>query len=211
MTKNKVLTEAFKWLFIGLLICFGVSYAATLAPNEIYGAFSGYGYLIYAILELVFAIILIVRIRKMKPLTAKIIYILYTALSGLSLGGLMLVYTGESICYVFLATALIFGAFAIVGKVTKMDLSKWIVYLSIALLAIIILEVINILLANNTLDMVLCIITILIFCAYVAYDIQVILRSSDEIPNQGIYCAFSLFLDFINLFINLLDLFGKRD
>ena len=214
MNKNEVLTNAFTWLFIGLLICFGTSYITTF--NEtiftmIFSAFGGYGYLIYLVLELVVAFILMLRIYKLKPTTAKILYIAYTALTGISLTGIFAVYTSSSITYVFLATALIFGIFAIIGKTTDIDLSKWSIYLFVALIAIIILEIINMFLLNNTLNMILCIVSILVFCAYTAYDIQNAVDKSymANCANKGIYCAFQLFIDFINIFIDLLRLFGK--
>ena len=214
MNKNEVLTSAFTWLFIGLLICFGTSYITTF--NEtiftmIFSAFGGYGYLIYLVLELVVAFILMFRIYKLKPTTAKILYIAYTALTGISLTGIFAVYTSSSITYVFLATALIFGIFAIIGKTTDIDLSKWSIYLFVALIAIIILEIINMFLLNNTLNMILCIVSILVFCAYTAYDIQNAVDKSymANCANKGIYCAFQLFIDFINIFIDLLRLFGK--
>lgn len=214
MNKKDILTQTFTWLFVGLLVCFGVSLLTSLSLPiymAVYGAFGGYGYLIYAIVEIVVAIILIVRIKKLKPLTAKILYLLYAALTGLSLTGIFMVYTASSITFVFLATAIVFGIFAFIGKTTDIDLSKWGVYLLVALIAIIILEIINIFLMNNTLNMVLCIASILIFCAYTAYDIQLVLNNSFlvDTENKGIYCAFQLFIDFINIFIRLLRLFGR--
>ena len=214
MEKNNTLTSAFTWLFIGLLICFGVSYITSFSEtiaNLVFGAFGGFGYLIYLILELVVAFILVLRIHKLKPLTAKILYISYTALTGLSLTGIFLVYTSSSLTYVFLITALIFGVFAIIGKTTNIDLSKWAIYVVVALLAVIVLEIVNIFLLNNTLNMILCIASILIFSFYIAYDIQKALDKSflAECENKGIYCAFQLFLDFINIFLDLLRLFGQ--
>lgn len=214
MEKNKILSDAFMWLFIGLLTCFGISYVTTLDMNvfaSIYGAFGGYSYLIFAILEIVLAIVLSVRITKMKPTTAKLLYIAYCILTGLSLTGIFVVYTASSLTFVFLATAIIFGIFAFIGKTTKVDLSKWYIFLFVALIAIIILEIINIFLMNNTLNMILCIISILVFSAYTAYDVQSALNKSylANCENKGIYCAFQLFLDFINLFMDLLRLFGK--
>ena len=126
MDKKSLLSQAFYWMFIGLLICFGVSYVATMNEDMIelvYLSFGGYAYIIYAILELVLVIFLAVRVQKMKESTAKIVYCLYTALTGLSLGGIFMIYTKASIAFVFLAAALIFGAFAYLGKKTAMDLS----------------------------------------------------------------------------------------
>ncbi len=214
MKNNEVLSNAFKWLFIGLLICFGISYVSTLNEDIFlltYGSFGGNAFLVYAIAEIVLAIILSVRITKMKPLTAKILYIGYSLLTGLSLSGIFLIYTASSLTFVFLVTAIIFGAFSIIGKTTDIDLSKWYIYLFVALLAIIILEIVNIFLLNNTLNIILGIVTILVFCAYTAYDVQLAMNNEflAECENKGIYIAFQLFLDFINLFLKLLRLFGK--
>lgn len=214
MKKNEVLSNAFAWLFIGLLVCFAISYVSTYSVeiiNLIYGSLNGYGYLVFAILEIVIALIFIARIRKLSPIAAKIMYLLYAALTGLSLTGIFIVYTSTSLTFVFLATAILFGIFAIIGKTTNIDLSKWYVYLLVALLAIIILDIINIFLLNKTLNLVTCIIAILVFCAYIAYDIQKALDPYflDDTNNKGIYIAFNLFLDFINIFIRLLSLFGR--
>ena len=216
MNNNKILTDAFKWLFLGLLTCFAISYITTLDQNiinAVYNGFGGLSYLLYAIAEIVIAICLTFFIKKLNPLLAKILFVLYSILTGLSLSGIFIIYTKTSIAFVFLATALIFGAFAIIGKTTKIDLSKWTVYLFVALLAIIVLEIINIFLANNTLNMVLCIVSILVFSAYVAYDVQFAIQKASygDTENIGIYCAFQLFVDFINLFIRLLNLFGNSD
>ena len=147
----------------------------------------------------------------MPPMLARILYIIYTAITGLSLTGIFYIYTAASISYVFLATAAIFGTFAIIGKTTKIDLSRWWIYLLVGLIGVLVLEIINIFVANNTLNMIVCIISILVFSGYVAYDVNRLLHSSylDETDNKGIYFAFQLFLDFINLFIRLLELFGK--
>ena len=171
----------------------------------------GFNYIIYVVLELALAVFLSVRIFKMKPMTAKICYLLYTILTGLTLTGIFLVYTKSSICFVFLATAIVFGAFALVGKFTKIDMTKWSIYLFFALIAIIVLQFINMFIANHELNMILCVISVLIFCAYTAYDVQKVYRLAEQQTpeNTSIYCAFSLFLDFINLFIDLLRLFGK--
>ena len=214
--KNNIVTNTFGWLFIGLLVCFGTAYVSTFNETIATSVFTLFGdatIVIYAIAEIVIAIILTFTILKLNPLIAKILYILYTALTGLSLNSIFIVYTSSSITYVFLATAIIFGIFAFIGKTTKIDLSKWSTFLFVALLSIIILELINIFLANNTLNMLLCIITILVFSAYVAYDIQKVVDPIflSEVDNKAIFCAFELFLDFINIFIHLLSLFGKSD
>ena len=193
MNKNELLTDTFKWLFIGLLVCFGISYLTCMNDNIYYMVYGGLGrntYILYI---------------------AKLLYLAYTALTGITLSSIFLIYTGSSIVFVFLATAIIFGIFAIIGKTTKMDLSKWGVFLLVALIAIIILELINLFVMNNTLDMILCIVVILVFAAYTAYDVNRLVNGYNQFNNQGIYFALQLFLDFINIFIKLLRLLGKRN
>lgn len=215
MDKNKLITDTFKWLFIGLLACFGVSYASSLSEEiimTVYGSLGGYSYLVFVILELVLAVTFSVGIRKYSPTVAKLLYLAYSVLTGLSLTGIFIVYTESSIAFVFLATSLVVGLFAIIGKCTKIDLSNYGVYLLIALIAIIIIELINAFLLNNTLNIILAVVTIIVFCGYVAYDINQLLRNSylDDTENKAVYYAFQLFLDFINIFLKLLRLFGKE-
>lgn len=217
MDNKNVLTSTFGWLFVGLLVCFGISFLTSYNEDILLLAFTWAGYntiYLYAVLELILVFALSLFIKKMPATLAKICYILYTALTGLSLTGIFLVYTTSSIAFVFLATAIIFGVFALVGKNTNVDLSKWYIYLVVALFAITFLEIINIFVLNETLDMILCIIGIVVFAGFVAYDIKkVILIANSTVTdesNMGIYCAFQLFLDIINIFLDLIRLFGRR-
>lgn len=210
---REVIVDAFKWLFIGLLICFASSYITTQIPR-IWTLIYSKGYVTISIIaELVIAFILVLRVRKLSPITAKILYILYTALTGMSLSWILLLYTGNSITFVFLVTSIIFGIFAIIGKNTEIDLMKWSTYLFIALICIILLEIINIFVLSSTLSIITCIASIVLFTAYIAYDIKYALTMAENLgENAGIYCAFQLFLDFINIFLRLLELFGhSRD
>lgn len=212
--KNNILSNAFLWLFIGLMVCFGVSYISTFniqIATSIYAGFHGYAYLIFFISELAIAFILSSLIRKINPLLAKLLYLIYCGLTGLSLTGIFIVYTSSALCYIFLVTAIIFAIFAAIGKYTKIDLSKYGIYLLIGLLATFVLEIINLFLMNNTFDMFLSFIIILVFCGYIAYDVNHAINDDflSDTENKGIYIAFQLFLDFINIFIELLRLFGK--
>ena len=209
--KNKVISDTFKWLFVGLLVCFGISYYVSTSNEMLNLIYGNNKIMIYIVLELGLCIALSLFIAKLNPIVATILYLLYTSLTGLSLTGIFIVYTHSSIAIVFLVTAIIFGLFAFLGKTTNIDLSKWSVYLFIALIAIIVLEVINLFVMNNTLNMILSIAVILLFSAYTAYDINRLIRTDYDFPNKGIFFAFQLFLDFINIFIGLLSLFGRRN
>ena len=145
----------------------------------------------------------------MTSTKAKILYLSYSALTGLTFSSIFIVYEISSIIFIFLASSLVFGIFSMLGKSDKFDLSHYGLYLGIGLFGAIILEVINIFLMNNTLDIILCVVILGIFVAYVAYDIQKILRHYEQNNNMAVYGAFQLYLDFINIFLRLLRLFGN--
>ena len=209
---NQIFTKVFMWMFIGLLVTFGTGYYISLNSNMFYNVFAKY-YLILAIIEIGVAIFLSVRIRKMSSMTAKILYLLYTFLTGLTFSAIFVVYEVTSIIYVFGISALIFGIFAAIGYFTKIDLSRIGVYLIMILIGIIICSIINIFVKSEAFNLGLVIAALIIFIIYVAYDIQVIKKNMYGIPdeeNLAIYGAFQLYLDFINIFIRLLELFGNR-
>lgn len=209
---NQIFTKVFMWMFIGLLVTFGTGYYISLNSNMFYNVFAKY-YLILAIIEIGVAIFLSVRIRKMSSMTAKILYLLYTFLTGLTFSAIFVVYEVTSIIYVFGISALIFGIFAAIGYFTKIDLSRIGVYLMMILIGIIICSIINIFVKSEAFNLGLVIAALIIFIIYVAYDIQVIKKNMYGIPdeeNLAIYGAFQLYLDFINIFIRLLELFGNR-
>ena len=209
--ENKIYSKVFLWLFIGLLVTFATGlYTATnqSALNVIFG--KGF-YFILVIVELALAVFLAARIRKMQPTTAKVCYLLYTFFTGLTFASLFVVYKLTSIIMVFGITAVLFLIFAVIGKITKVDLSKLGTYLFMMLIAIIICTIINIFLGNSTFDIFITIISIVVFLGYIAYDVQKIQRLQGFIDdeNLAVIGAFELYLDFINVFIDLLRLFGE--
>jgi hypothetical protein len=211
---NSLFSKIFMWMFIGLAITFGVGYYISSDLNLILKIFQNSTYLIIAIAEVVIAIILGARINKMSPMTAKILFIAYAALTGLTFSSIFIVYEISSIIYVFAISAIIFLVFGLLGYFTKIDLTKISTILFMLLLGIIILSFANIFIGSETLDLGLCIIGLVVFLVYIAYDIQKIKRKLYNISNQenlAIYGALELYLDFINIFIRLLQLFGKND
>lgn len=207
--KNEFLGKVFRWLGLGLLVTFITAYFTSTNINLLSAIFAGYGYLIIIVLELGLAIYLSARIRGMSTTTAIACYLGYSVLTGLTLSSIFIVYEITSIIYILLATALTFFVFSLLGKSDKFDLSHYGIYLFVILIGILIMELINIFLMNNTLNMILCIAGLGAFVGYVAYDVQRILRYYEETENMAIIGAFNLYLDFINIFIRLLELFGK--
>ena len=208
---NKIYSKVFMWMFIGLLVTFITGIYTSTNVDALEVIFNKSGYWILLIVELGLAIFLSARIHKMSPITAKICYLLYTFFTGLTFSSIFIVYKIESIMLVFLVTAILFLIFAIIGKTTKVDLTKIGTILLMALLGIIICTIINIFLQNSTFDMILSGISVLIFLGFIAYDIQKIKRLDGWVneENLAVIGAFELYLDFINIFLDLLNLFGN--
>jgi len=215
MDSKTVLPKVFSWMFVGLMVTFLTGYVVSLNPNMLINVLSSGFLWILIILEFGLVIFLSARITKMQPTTAKISFLLYSFVSGLTFSSIFVVYELSSIMLVFLITALIFGVFALIGSTTKMDLSSLGTYLMMALLGVIICLIINIFINSTTFDLILSIITVIVFIGFTAYDVQKVMRLSEENimeeDNIAIYGALELYLDFINIFLELLKYFGKNN
>lgn len=213
LTDNKIFSKVFFWMFIGLAITFGVGYYVSLNENMLYNVFSTY-YIFLIIAEIAVVIWLSAKIRKMKPMTAKILFCLYSFLTGLTFSSIFVIYNLMSIMSVFGITAVIFLIFALIGYYTKIDLTKLSVYLFMALIGIIICTIINMFVGSSTFDLGITIVCLIVFIIYIAYDIQIIKRNLymiEETDNLAIYGALQLYIDFINIFLDLLRIFGKSN
>jgi hypothetical protein len=146
----------------------------------------------------------------MSSTTAKVLYLIYTAISGLTFSSIFVVYELTSIMLVFGITSILFLLFALIGKFTKIDLTKMGIYFLMILIGVIICSIINIFIGNTTLDIILSSISIIIFLGFIAFDIKKIesLEGTIDDENLAVYGAFQLYLDFINIFIDLLKIFG---
>lgn len=147
----------------------------------------------------------------MQPMTAKILFYLYSFLTGLTFSAIFVAYEMNSIVLIFGMTSALFAVMALIGKYTNLDLTKMGTILFIGLIGIVIASLINIIIGSETIDILVTIVGIIIFIGYIAYDVQKIkyIAASLEEDKAAIICAFELYLDFINLFIKLLRLFGK--
>ena len=139
-------------------------------------------------------------------------YLLYSFLTGLTLSSIFIIYDITSIIYAFGVTSGLILLFAILGYFTKIDLTKFSTYLFMGLLGLIICEIINIFVGSASFNFILLILGVIIFIGYIAFDIQKVKENiygldEDKLPIMG---ALELYMDFINLFIRLLELFGKR-
>ena len=210
MELREVYSKMFGWMFVGLLVTFLTGYIVS-NNYDILLLVVQVPFIVYAIIEIGLVIFFSLKIKTMSSTTAKICFILYSFVTGLTFSFLFLVYELYSLIYVFGITAFIFGIFALIGYFTKIDLSKISTFLFMSLFAIIICSLINMFIGNETFDLILTIIGIVVFLGYTAYDIQKVKYQLDSFPqeNLAIYGALELYLDFINLFLRLLQLFGR--
>lgn len=211
---KKLYSKIFLWMAIGLLVTFGTGYLVSLYPNMINKIFGRWGYVTCIVIELTLVTLLSFRIFKLKPTTAKIMFLLYSFVTGLTFSSIFVYYNLNNIMIVFLITAVIYGLLALFGYKTKIDLSKGLPYLLSILVGVVVVSIINLFLHSNKLVFVLSIVTIIVFLLITAYDVKKIkyLKKSD-LPkaNLAIYGALELYLDFINIFMNLLNIFGNSD
>ena len=144
MGDNKLLSKSFLWMCIGLLVTFVTGFGISMNERMLENIFGGSGFWILIILEFVLVIVLSARVMKMNPTTAKICFILYSFVSGLTFSSIFVVYELTSIMMIFLVSAIIFGIMAFIGYTTKVDLSRVGFYLLMALLGVILVSIINI-------------------------------------------------------------------
>jgi len=214
-----LMRKVYVWMTLALVITGFTAYGVattpglmmTIATNKI--LFWG---LIIAELGLVFAIS--GAINKLSLMSATLLFILYSVINGATLSFLFAIYTMSSIANVFFITAGTFAVMAFVGYTTKTDLTSMGKILFMALIGIIIATVVNIFVKSSGLQMIVSYIGVLIFVGLTAYDSQKIKQMLLMAPDAGegaqkiaLLGALALYLDFINLFIYLLRIFGKRE
>ena len=169
------------------------------------------------IAELLLAVVFTALFNRLSFNVASILFGLYALLTGVSISPIFLLYTQESIALTFFVTAGTFGAMSLFGYFTKKDLSPWGRYLMMGLFGIIIASVVNLFMQSSRLEWITTYVGVVVFVLLTAYDTQKIknlLVERDELNEGSLKLAllgsFMLYLDFINLFLKLLRLFGKR-
>ena len=170
------------------------------------------------LLPLGFVFFLSFRVYKMSLGAAQATFWLFAAAMGLSLSSIFLVFTGQSITQVFFVTAIAFGGLSLYGYTTKKDLSGWGSFLLMGVIGIIAAGLVNLFLQSTALQFAISVIGVLVFAGLTAYDTQRIKDGYFEVMNDAtlagkaaIMGALSLYLDFINMFTMLLQLFGNRE
>ena len=210
METNEMYVNILKWLAIGLIVSFGIGFYLSNNLELLMNMSVKPMFWIAVIGEVVIALLFSFLLPKINATTAKILYLVYSALTGLNFGLIFIIYKVSSIIMMFLVTSIVFAVMALWGKNTKKDLSKMGTYLALAFLGVFILMILNIFLKLPSLDLVLCIVCTVIFILYIGYDMKNAIRLAEAYDEKGeIFGAFQLYLDFINLFLRLLELFGN--
>src|SRR3979490_3652799 len=199
----------------GLALTGIVAYAA--AASGFYEAIAGTPIIwIVMLAPLGFVLALSFGIQRLSAETPMVLFWIYAAIMGLSLGSIFLVFTGTSIARVFFITAATYGAMSLYGYTTKSDLSGFGSFLFMGLIGIVIASLVNIFVGSSALQFAISIIGVIVFVSLTAYDTQRIKQmylesdTAEIAGKKAVLGALALYLDFINLFMMLLQLFGQR-
>ena len=220
--QSAFMTQVYGWMTLALSVTGLAAYYTANTPwlmQAIFGSkIAFYGLIIGTFLLVGW---LVLAIRKMSPVTATMVFLGYSLLNGLLFGSIFMAYTESSIALTFFITAGTFAAMSIYGYTTKADLSRIGNIAVMALIGIVIASLVNMFMQNETLYWIISYVGVAVFVALIAYDTQKIknigIHGFDESgglvaeKKASIIGALTLYLDFINLFLFLLRLFGRRD
>ncbi len=211
--KNDFIPKTFFWMFLGLLgtaIVAWYTYSSGLFINIL--ANDAFGILLIA--EVVVVLLFSFLFRKLSPTAVGILYFIYAAINGVTMSTIFVVFELNSIILLFIASSVLFGGLALYGYKTSKDLSNWRTLLFGTLLIGLIVSLVNLFIKNSMLDIILDWVILLVFFGITAYDMNKIKQLSlDENLDKSklhIYGAMELYLDFINIFLRILSIFGKR-
>lgn len=225
MNLGSIMRQVYLWLTLGLAVGFGVSFVlGQIALNEVAAgqtpllanstvvligivAYLGVGFTFYPI------------VRRASLAVGALLYLGFTALFGFLISSIWIEYKASTIFSAFVTTAAMFGVMSIIGYTTKINLAKFGPILFMGLIGVIIASLVNLFLHNSTIYWIVTYAAVVIFTGLIAYDTQWIRKNAAAIANSGdgqaagriaLIGAFRLFLDFVNLFLNLLRIFGGR-
>ncbi len=208
------LTQAFVWMFAGLLVSAGVAFV--VQSNERLLGFAADNFFLLIIAQLALVVVISWGIRRISAIVALGLFFVYAATLGLTIGLIVAGYTGTSVVTAFLSASAMFGAAAIYGHVTKRSLAGLGGILFIGLIGLIVASLLNVFLAGGALTWIISIVGVVIFTALTAYDVQRIQNGdiavyTGSMEKAAVIGALHLYLDFVNLFLFMLRLFGGRD
>jgi len=216
---NVYFRKVFLWMFFGLMITFGTALALSTVALPVFAYFLMIPYVFIVLILIQLALVFAISFfsKKISSQIALLMFLIYSFISGITFAAIFLVFALESIVFVFGLTAMLFAGLALFGYTTQMDLSGLGVILFITLIGIIIASLINILLNNPMFDLIISVVAVILFMGLIAFDMQKLkkfaenARTEEELNQLAVFGALNLYLDFVNLFINLLKLLGRRN
>ena len=221
-TLSEFMSKSFGWMFAGLLVTFGVGIGA-VASGLISPIINSGLFIFTSIAELVMVFVLSARVQKLQPSTATALFFGYAVLNGINLSSIFLVYDYGTLILAFLVGAVYFGVMAVYGNVTDRDLTGWGPKLMGGLVALIVCALMGSLLSMFGLnfgiaDLLLCAVGLLIFMGLTAYDTQMLKYyysyfggDAAMLHKASIIGALNLYLDFINIFLYIVRMLGRRN
>ena len=210
------LQKVYGWMFAGLAITAFVALAVAGSPTLLRHIFSNqFLYIGLIVGELALVFYLSARVETLAPNVAMGLFMIYSALNGVTLSFILLVYTGESIATTFLVTAGMFGALALYGSTTKRSLAGAGQFFFMGLIGLVLASIVGLFWQSDALQFLISTIGVIVFTGLTAYDAQRLKLMAATVPESqsGSYAvvgALALYLNFINLFLMLLRLLGGR-
>ena len=221
LRENVLMKNVYLWMILGLAVTAGISFAVSqsitlmrfvlLNPLVTIGIF---------IAQIVLVVMLSGRVERLRTGSAIALFLGYSALTGVTLSSIFLAYTGTSIAIAFVSALSVFAGGAIYGTVTKKSLKSWGGFLTMGLFGLIVASFINLLFASSGLNFLVSIVGVVLFTGLTAWDSQRIAdmnaqfgqdMTNEELTKIGILGALDLYLDFINIFLYLVRIFGRSD
>lgn len=221
-TLSEFMSKSFGWMFAGLLVTFGVGIGA-VASGLIFPIINSGLFIFTSIAELVMVFVLSARVQKLQPSTATALFFGYAVLNGINLSSIFLAYDYGTLILAFLVGAVYFGVMAVYGNVTDRDLTGWGPKLMGGLVALIVCALMGSLLSMFGLnfgiaDLLLCAVGLLFFMGLTAYDTQMLKYyysyfggDAAMLHKASIIGALNLYLDFINIFLYIVRMLGRRN
>ncbi|HMH50882.1 MAG TPA: Bax inhibitor-1/YccA family protein [Candidatus Acidoferrum sp.] len=211
------LTKVYGWMFIGLGITAGIAYVVASSP-ALTAALMANRLVFFALVlvELGLVFFLSARVHSLQPGTAAALFVGYAALNGVTLSLILLIYTGASIAMTFVVTGAMFGALAVYGTTTSRSLAGVGQFFFMGLIGLVLASIVGMFWHSDALQFLITIVGVIVFTGLTAWDAQRLKQMALTLPDgqAGAYAvvgALSLYLNFVNLFLMLLRLQGRRD
>lgn len=218
-TFKKYMTSVYLWMFLGIFITFATAYAFGTNTSLLYMLVS-IPMIDWILLIAQFGIVIAVsaRLMKLNVTTVKVLFVVYSIVTGISFSYLPLVFGIRSIFSAFLVTSIFFGCLAVIGHTTNKDLTKIGTFCIAGVFAMLMYSLLAMLFKWNVNTFIYSIVGLVLFIGLTAYDVQKMKRyylmfGADEVAlsKMSIYSALDLYLDFINIFLYVLRLIGNKD